>query len=334
VTEGWYPLYRARKLKAGRAVSVTILRQRILLFRGQDQKVRALDAFCPHFGADLGNGQVQGNEIECPLHKWRFDGGGLIVAGGTDGAACGKALLRSYPVAEHFGFIWVFSSERAQHNFPSPPALLSNDEGGMTGVFIGECDLYAHHHVLMINCIDLQHFRGVHNLDVDFSFELKPGETGVLDWLVSGVLPRKGLKSRFARLLIGNEFRYAARFAGGAVAIISYGVNQTIRGLGIPFPTLNLFWGCVPQERGVSRIRVFAVTQKRPGILGFIVSTWLLLVTVGLLLMLRREEISAFPNFRFNPRLVGANDESAMTLVRKLEALKPSLWSTAIQKEP
>lgn len=45
------------------------------LFRGEDSRVRAVDAYCPHLGASLSaGGRVLGNCIECPFHGWRFDG--------------------------------------------------------------------------------------------------------------------------------------------------------------------------------------------------------------------------------------------------------------------
>ena len=33
-----------------------------------------LDGICPHLGADLAQGAVLGEDIECPFHKWLFNG--------------------------------------------------------------------------------------------------------------------------------------------------------------------------------------------------------------------------------------------------------------------
>src|SRR5437773_2589997 len=54
--EGWYPVCSSGELGRDRPRSFKILRQRLAVFRGPDGAVRALDAFCPHMGADLANG--------------------------------------------------------------------------------------------------------------------------------------------------------------------------------------------------------------------------------------------------------------------------------------
>ena len=78
VAEAWYPACRSSELLRGQTRSVKITNQRLALFRGEDGVARALDAFCPHMGADLANGRVQGQEIECYFHGWCFDGSGEL----------------------------------------------------------------------------------------------------------------------------------------------------------------------------------------------------------------------------------------------------------------
>jgi NAD(P)H-dependent nitrite reductase small subunit len=44
----------------------------IALFRlGKD--IYALDNACPHAGAPLGDGEIKGSTVICPLHAWEFD---------------------------------------------------------------------------------------------------------------------------------------------------------------------------------------------------------------------------------------------------------------------
>ena len=62
------------------------------------------DAFCPHLGAHLGHGgTVDGCEIACPFHGWKFDADG----NNTDIPYCERtnrrATLRTYPVVERNG---------------------------------------------------------------------------------------------------------------------------------------------------------------------------------------------------------------------------------------
>ena len=37
------------------------------------------DAYCPHLGAHLGvGGKVDGDEVVCPFHGWKYDGDGRV----------------------------------------------------------------------------------------------------------------------------------------------------------------------------------------------------------------------------------------------------------------
>ena len=58
VTEGWYPVCKSSKLKPGKADSFLISHHRVAVWRSASGEVAAIDAFCPHMGADLGNGKV------------------------------------------------------------------------------------------------------------------------------------------------------------------------------------------------------------------------------------------------------------------------------------
>lgn len=50
--------------------------QNLVVYRGEDGIVYALDAYCLHMGANLGVGGevVNNNCIQCPFHGWLYDG--------------------------------------------------------------------------------------------------------------------------------------------------------------------------------------------------------------------------------------------------------------------
>lgn len=43
----------------------------VAVFKIGDQ-FHAIDDFCPHMGASLAGGHVDGNTVTCPWHAWRF----------------------------------------------------------------------------------------------------------------------------------------------------------------------------------------------------------------------------------------------------------------------
>ena len=79
VVEGWYWALRSAALRPGRTVAVTLMGRELALFRGRDGAVTALDAHCPHMGAHLAEGCVEGTTLRCRFHGWRYDAGGRCV---------------------------------------------------------------------------------------------------------------------------------------------------------------------------------------------------------------------------------------------------------------
>jgi 3-phenylpropionate/trans-cinnamate dioxygenase ferredoxin subunit len=67
----------------------------------------AMDGICSHGYADLSRGKLEGNEVECPRHRARYDvRTGKVLQGPVD--AEGMAFdLRSYPVQVNEGCVTV-----------------------------------------------------------------------------------------------------------------------------------------------------------------------------------------------------------------------------------
>lgn len=325
ITEGWYPVCRSRDVALKRARSFAILKQRIVVFRGEDRAVRVLDAFCPHMGADLGNGTVIGNELQCYFHQWRFDGAGALAVVPNTDERPKNACLASYPVEEKYGFVWVYSAKGdAPYPVPSPPGL---EDVELDALHIGAPLLFAHHHVMMANGIDLQHFATVHDLDVDFEYTVSERQPNVFEWNLEGAVPAVGAKYDLIRRVVGPKVGYIARFAGGSVVTLTYGPNQRFGGDGFKLPPLYILWGCLPQDSGVSKVHVFLVTKRRKGLLGWLMSKLLLALSLFLLVVLKDDDVKAFPNMRFNPKNLVQLDRSVARLIQLIDKLPISSWS-------
>jgi phenylpropionate dioxygenase-like ring-hydroxylating dioxygenase large terminal subunit len=122
--EHWYPVLRSRKLRR-RPRSVMALGQEIFLKRDRG-KVYALHDRCPHRGIPLSLGrQVFPGTFSCIYHGWTYDlETGELVAALTDGAdspICGKVRVRTFPVEERAGMIWVYVGDQ------DPPPPLEDD---------------------------------------------------------------------------------------------------------------------------------------------------------------------------------------------------------------
>ncbi len=62
---------RVSDLKDGDSGTLTVNRKVIAVFRTGDQYF-AIDDTCPHMGAPLSTGFVEGGIVTCPWHYWRF----------------------------------------------------------------------------------------------------------------------------------------------------------------------------------------------------------------------------------------------------------------------
>lgn len=83
---------------AGRPVILGLTRVALFLIKGE---VFALRNACPHAGASLGMGEVQGMVVACPRHDWRFN----LKTGAclTNKMFCAK----TYPVELRGDEVWV-----------------------------------------------------------------------------------------------------------------------------------------------------------------------------------------------------------------------------------
>ena len=66
-------------------------------------EVRAFRNFCPHAGAPLSGGRIEGESITCPWHGWRFD---LRTGAHASNPRCTLEAHR-VEVAAGTVFVWV-----------------------------------------------------------------------------------------------------------------------------------------------------------------------------------------------------------------------------------
>jgi phenylpropionate dioxygenase-like ring-hydroxylating dioxygenase large terminal subunit len=141
-----------------------ILGEKILFLR-DSAKVRAVQAFCPHRGAPLRLGTcIAPGVLSCAYHGMTFDlGSGACVAAlteGPDSSTVGRLALRSYPIEERFGIVWIFMGNGA------PPPLaedLPEDMLDDDAVVLGRFSIWkAHWRVTIDNGPDASHVPIVH----------------------------------------------------------------------------------------------------------------------------------------------------------------------------
>jgi nitrite reductase/ring-hydroxylating ferredoxin subunit len=333
LTESWYPVLPAKKLKSGQIFSFQIAAQRIVVFRDHKNQLGALDAFCPHMGADLANGKVVGERVQCYFHQWEYSRQGELVKIPCQAKLSQNLKTNSYPVEEKYGYIWVYAGPEAPYPVPHPPGLENDD---VDGIFIGKPQLFVHHHVLMVSAIDIQHFASVHHLNFDFSFDIEKREEDQFLWRVFGKIPRTGWRGRLARMLLGDQFEYRTLFSGGSIVSINYGNSPHFRGQEKNFrwPAIQILWGCVPLENGTSQVFIFLVQKKAKNFLGKIANFGKYLLSILVLTILRDDDVKAYPHMRYTSDHLIAEDKSVAFLISLLDKVKVSAWSFVNSRSP
>ena len=156
----WHPVGFARDLERG-PLATSLLDEPLVLWRDAVGAVRAFSDLCVHRGTALSLGTVEGDEIVCPYHGWRY---------GADGACTRipqledptriprKARAQSFRCEERYGIIWVALDE-PRWPLPEVPELEADEwRTVFCGPFEWRCDASRQ----VENFTDFGHFPFVH----------------------------------------------------------------------------------------------------------------------------------------------------------------------------
>ena len=161
--DGWYRVAASGGIRPGEVKHVQCAGEQIALFRSKtDGGIAAVDAFCPHQGANLAHGRVKGDRLECPFHGWQLDGNGRIRD-----HPCAKdrpAVHRHWKAIDYYGMAMIYWSARrdAQAPYRLPPQPnIDNRQLVYRGQYdAGEVAM----HIIEFaeNSVDFQHFSKLH----------------------------------------------------------------------------------------------------------------------------------------------------------------------------
>jgi 5,5'-dehydrodivanillate O-demethylase oxygenase subunit len=118
----WHPVWVADELPRGRARSVKLMSEEFTLYRGESGALHAVSHRCPHRGTILSLGWVEQECIRCLYHGWKFDPSGQCVEQPAEGDGfASKVRIRTYPVEEYLGLIFVYLGEGEATRLPRFP---------------------------------------------------------------------------------------------------------------------------------------------------------------------------------------------------------------------
>ena len=156
----WHPVAYAAEVGASPRAS-TLLGEPLVLWRDSRGAVHAFRDVCVHRGTALSLGAVEGDEIVCAYHGWRYRGDGACTAIpqlADPARVPARARAVAHRVQERHGLVWA-ALETPRWPLPEVPEL---DAAGWrtvrTGPFAWACDASRQ----VENFTDFGHFAFVH----------------------------------------------------------------------------------------------------------------------------------------------------------------------------
>jgi 5,5'-dehydrodivanillate O-demethylase len=119
----WIAVHCSEDIAPGKAKAIRIMGEDLTLYRGESGRAQVLEYRCPHRGAQMYHGWVEGDDLRCIYHGWRFAPSGQCVEQPAEGEGFArKVQLKSYPTREWMGLVYAYFGEGAEPDFPPYPA--------------------------------------------------------------------------------------------------------------------------------------------------------------------------------------------------------------------
>lgn len=156
----WHPVSFSAAV-AGAPVAVDLLGERLVVWRDSSGAANVHSDLCIHRGTALSLGRIEGDELICPYHAWRYEKGGACVAIpqlAEPTKVPAKARIQRFASQERYGLVWVALDE-PRWELPALPEL---DSPAWELVFCGPYTWLAESSRQVENFTDFGHFPWVH----------------------------------------------------------------------------------------------------------------------------------------------------------------------------
>jgi renierapurpurin 18,18'-hydroxylase len=272
----WYPILWADELKPGKSRGCRFAGDPVVVCRSAKGKLFALEDRCAHRQVPLHLGVVVGETIRCGYHGWAYDCAGKCI----DVPYLGRERLpngvRSYPVREIDGLIFIFSGnpKLAQERMPASLGAATNRhyktrrlkrEVACHYTFMHENLFDMNHQFLhrrqmgMIKATCLGRREGPEWCEVDYTFTRTEGRGTLGEAAILNMMPTKNQKANRDLMTIRTAYPYQE---------LKVWVNGGE-------PVLNVWLAYTPIDKEQRINRTFGyLSVKRPKVPGLIQVAW------------------------------------------------------------
>jgi phenylpropionate dioxygenase-like ring-hydroxylating dioxygenase large terminal subunit len=314
VPEGWFWLLRSSDVNSGQAKPAHLLDIEFVVFRGEDGSLNIMEAHCPHMGAHLCDGKVEGNQLRCPFHFWKFNQNGECVDIPAQSDVKNVGRLKTYPCSEAYGLIWVWTGDpQDQDEIPVIPELKGKSfQWKLGNSFLKNC----HPNVMMINAIDAQHFKSVHNLPVALDMNPTVISSRCIQLSNTTPFPQTNAIFKWASRFYKKALTYEMTYWWGNVGSVMIGPD---------FLHFYIIFALRPTLGGQAEGQTILVTENRK--FGAVLNPIILFLTKIVGNYFAKGDTIIFSRIKFNFRTPIKADKAIIHFVEHYESQKRSiLW--------
>jgi phenylpropionate dioxygenase-like ring-hydroxylating dioxygenase large terminal subunit len=181
---GWMFFCTERELTQGPVVC-DFSNRRLVAFRSRSGRIGILDARCQHLGADLAQGRVVDEWLECPFHHWQYATDGHCEKIPQSRTIPAFARQKSYPAELRHGLVFMWNGSTPLYPLPFYEGLKADDFVCSTPRAI---ELNCPWYLVGANSFDSQHLYSVHERVLLEPPEVRPaGDFGLRSRTVTKV---------------------------------------------------------------------------------------------------------------------------------------------------
>jgi vanillate monooxygenase len=180
----WY--VAARDHEIGRTpFARRILDEPVMLYRRADGAPVALEDRCCHRNLPLSEGRIEGDDVRCGYHGLRFDAAGACIEVPGQRAVPPGARVRSYPLVERWGWVWIWMGDPARADEARLPDWWWADHPEWKRSQHHLLEVACDYRLINDNVLDVTHLAFVHigsigtKAILEFPGHTERGETGV-----------------------------------------------------------------------------------------------------------------------------------------------------------
>ncbi len=165
----WYAICPSSFI-ADKPISLRRCGYKLVLWRGQNRRLFALEDHCPHRGAPLSLGHPMGDRIACDYHGVEVDADGVAVrVPGSPGCQLeGMKATKAFPIEEHNDVVFAYFGDELH---PDPPRLQLPDQltSPEFSSFLCYAEWAADYRYVMDNVMDPMHGTYLHKISHSMS---------------------------------------------------------------------------------------------------------------------------------------------------------------------